>query len=207
MTYDFSEFKTPVFPNINDKPVEPTASKAGNGADLIYRLNGLVDKLESSLNSLSLTSPTASWKISLPNSSDIKQLNVFYSNISERLLYQNTYLSFTESNLIKTFHIPEEAEIGGTIDISDLVLQNGYGYYAFVFINNSNQNKTWSWFYEISSFVPRGCAKPSDEFIQVDTSSLNPGVSTIGVNCRLLQVIQPTGTMNIVLKDEELIIG
>lgn len=206
MTYDFNQFKVPVFPNINDKPVEPTAAKAGNGADLIYRLNSLIDKLESSLNSLSLVSPNTEWKITLPNSNDVNLLNVFYSNVSERALYKNFNLSLDESNLIETFYIPETSEIGGTIDISDLVLQNGCGHYAFIFVNNNNQNKPYSWFYEVTSFLPRGCAKASEGFIQVDTSSLNPGIETVVVNCSLLQVIQPIGTVHIGLRDEELII-
>lgn len=207
MVYDFNEFKVPVFPNINDKPIEPTASKAGNGADLIHRLNGLVDKLESSLNSLNLASPNAEWKITLPSSNDVRQLNIFYSNVSERVLHQNFELTLDTSNLIKTFFIPEAAEIGGTIDISELVLQNGCGYYAFIFVNNNNQNKPWSWFYEVTSFIPRGCAKASDGFIQVGTSNLNPGIETVVVNCSLLQVIQSIGTVHIALRDEQLIIG
>lgn len=45
MPSDFDEFKVSVFPNINDKPVEPTSSKAGNGAHIISQFNGLLDRL------------------------------------------------------------------------------------------------------------------------------------------------------------------
>lgn len=207
MTYDLSEFKTPVFPNINDKPVEPTASKAGNGADLIYRLNGLVDKLESTLNSLNVVLPNIDWKITTPNSSDIKQINVFHSNISERLLYSQHALSLQPNDLIQTFLAPDDFIPGDIINISDLITQNGCGYYIFLIAKDDDTNKPWSWTILNSTPIPRGCARTTDNFLQVDTSSLTPGVSTIQVTSKLLQVVQPVGNVNIILKDEELTFG
>lgn len=55
MTYDFSAIKIPTFTGINDTPVKPTASKAGNGSHLIKQFNDLVSELENTLNSLSST--------------------------------------------------------------------------------------------------------------------------------------------------------
>lgn len=204
MTYDFSDFKVPVFPNINDKPVEPTVSKAGNGADIIHRVNGFIDELESSLNSLNVVLPTIDWKITTPNSNDIKQINVFHSNISERRLYSQNVLSLQPDDLIKTFSAPDDFTPGGIINISDLIIENGCGYYIFLVIKNDDTNKPWSWVFLYPLPSPRGCATTSDEFLQVDSSSLNPGVSTIQVTSMLLRVIQPTGSVNIILKDEEL---
>ena len=41
----FDNFKTAIFPGINDSPREATADLAGNPSDLISRVNGLIDKL------------------------------------------------------------------------------------------------------------------------------------------------------------------
>ena len=41
----FDQFKTAIFPGINDEPREATAEEAGNGSDLIFRINGLIDRL------------------------------------------------------------------------------------------------------------------------------------------------------------------
>lgn len=53
---DFSSRKVPVFPGINDIPVQPTAELAGNGSDLINRYNNLVQDLESEFNQLAQAS-------------------------------------------------------------------------------------------------------------------------------------------------------
>lgn len=42
---DLTQYKTDIFPAINDTPRAPTASLAGNGADLIAKLNGVIDYL------------------------------------------------------------------------------------------------------------------------------------------------------------------
>lgn len=52
MASDLQSYKVPVFTNINDKPVAPTASAAGNGAHLIQQHNDLIQEVESDLNSL-----------------------------------------------------------------------------------------------------------------------------------------------------------
>lgn len=51
-TYNLQPRKTPIYHNINDLPVAPTSQAAGNGADLLSRVNGLVDDVEAALNSL-----------------------------------------------------------------------------------------------------------------------------------------------------------
>lgn len=42
---DYTDLKIPVFANINDQPVIPTATKAGNGSNLIATINDLLDRL------------------------------------------------------------------------------------------------------------------------------------------------------------------
>lgn len=43
MTFSLQSFKVPTFPNINDTPEIPTATKAGNGSHIISQYNSLVD--------------------------------------------------------------------------------------------------------------------------------------------------------------------
>lgn len=45
MANDFSDLLIPTFPSINDQPISPTATRAGNGAHLIKSYNDLIDKL------------------------------------------------------------------------------------------------------------------------------------------------------------------
>ena len=52
MAYDYQYLKIETFPNINDTPVVPTATKAGNGSHLISKYNELIDEVESNLNDL-----------------------------------------------------------------------------------------------------------------------------------------------------------
>lgn len=45
MTYSAEELTIQVFPNINDKPIAPTASKAGNGSHMVNQFNKLVEQV------------------------------------------------------------------------------------------------------------------------------------------------------------------
>lgn len=45
MASNFSNLLIPIFPNINDQPLNPTASRAGNGAHLIKSYNDLINQL------------------------------------------------------------------------------------------------------------------------------------------------------------------
>lgn len=47
---DLTDYKVPVFAGINGVPEVPTAQQAGNGSDLINRLNGLIDELQTKLD-------------------------------------------------------------------------------------------------------------------------------------------------------------
>jgi hypothetical protein len=58
MSFDLAYLQIPVFQGINDQPVEPTASKAGNGAHLISQFNQLIDDVVTILNDLELATNT-----------------------------------------------------------------------------------------------------------------------------------------------------
>lgn len=51
---DLNPRKVPVFANINDVPSEPTATQAGNGSDLIFRYNSLIDDIAGALGGSSI---------------------------------------------------------------------------------------------------------------------------------------------------------
>lgn len=53
MTYSFSESIVPVFSGINDAPVAPTSTKAGNGSDIVARHNELIVKTTSYFEEIS----------------------------------------------------------------------------------------------------------------------------------------------------------
>lgn len=52
MSIDFSSYRVPVFSGINDNPIAPTSSKAGNGSHLISLYNNLIAQLETSFKEL-----------------------------------------------------------------------------------------------------------------------------------------------------------
>ena len=48
---NFEQFKTPIFPGINDRPEEATIESASNGSDLINKVNRICDELDRSFPS------------------------------------------------------------------------------------------------------------------------------------------------------------
>lgn len=55
MMVDLTSHKVEIFTGINDVPVKPIATKAGNGAHLISKFNGLITDLQPALESISTT--------------------------------------------------------------------------------------------------------------------------------------------------------
>lgn len=53
---DLTNLKIQTFSGINDSPIAPTASKAGNGSHLIQQINSLID-------ALSVTSSNSNWSV------------------------------------------------------------------------------------------------------------------------------------------------
>ena len=85
MAIDLSGHKVPVFPNINDAPIAPIATKAGNGADLIARLNGLIDALAFLVNS---SNAVTNWTVKLPSETDYARIEIYYKSDSEKNIYK-----------------------------------------------------------------------------------------------------------------------
>lgn len=52
MPFDISPQSIATYTNINDTPIEPTATKAGNGAHLIQQYNGLIELTKFNLEEL-----------------------------------------------------------------------------------------------------------------------------------------------------------
>lgn len=50
MSYDFSHLTIPTFPGINDTPIEPTETKAGNGSHLISKFNDFLSESYAIIN-------------------------------------------------------------------------------------------------------------------------------------------------------------
>lgn len=59
---DLSNLKIPVFTGINDTPVAPIATKAGNGSHLISKFNSLVETVEQ----IPTSNSTSKWKTKNP---------------------------------------------------------------------------------------------------------------------------------------------
>lgn len=201
MPYDFSNFKVPVFTNINDKPVEPTPSKAGNGADIINRFNNLVDEFQSALNSLPTTVLIFDWSIKIPDNDSIKRIDVYYLNISETALYNNDSSHYLGSNdLLKSFVVDYDFYSGETarvLNISGLVIDNGCGYYIFVATDIDDQ---FLQYLEIEqNFVanPRGGARLADRSITFVVDDIQ-GINT-NLNIKSLVIAQPASTVQVTL--------
>lgn len=205
MPIDYSNYKTPIFPNINDNPVAPIASKAGNGADLISRVNGLIDELQTTLNSLPSANATLSWTLTTPNHLDNEKIEVYYLNVSEHSLYTNAQVGFQPGDLIHSYSTGVDFNPGSDINISSLIADNSIGYYFFLFKLTDNSFKNDSWINQLSSF-PKGTARSFDQDLQVV-------IYDADYNTRFIQrvkpivVNQPIGTVSFSLMDEELVIG
>lgn len=201
MPYDFNEFKVPIFTNINDKPVEPTASKAGNGADMIERFNSLIDQLQSTLNSLPSTLPIFDWTVVLPSMDGIQKIDVYYINTSESKLYASNSIHYLNSNnLLKAFVSDNDfnpQEPTNTLNISNLIIDNGCGYYIFVVTNTDDQILRYFQIDTDITTLPKGGARLTDEFI---TFSINDfqGVE-ITIRVQPLTVVQPASSVQITL--------
>lgn len=96
-TYNFEQFKTTIFPNINDEPREATVEQASNGSDLINRVNSLCDTLASiEFDTTEIISFTINFNIT---ESDITEANLFNSFASFTNYLVNNVL---DKNLVIT---------------------------------------------------------------------------------------------------------
>lgn len=206
MPIDYSNYKTPVFPNINDNPVAPTASKAGNGADLINKVNSLINELEVILNSLDSNSGTAlNWLINTPTN-PIERVEVYHLNVSESYLYSSQGVSLQFSDHIKTYLADTDFTTGSQIDISEIITSNGVGYYFFLFSPGGNTFKDDSRIDSIETEI-KGAARQFDKYLQVAGYNEQNNYA-ISQRVEPLVVTMPVGNVTITLIDtEEIILG
>jgi hypothetical protein len=71
MSFDLSGTRVPIFTGINDTPVTPTATKAGNGSHLIRAHNRLADDVQDALDTLEEPIlKVAKWRVVQPTGAD-----------------------------------------------------------------------------------------------------------------------------------------
>lgn len=113
MPYNFSDALIEVFPNINNLPTAPTATKAGNGSHLIEKHNSLIDKTTDAFDVLeSQTNLLDSRIITLQN-----QLSIFGSKQYWKLINSNYDVQLGDKLIINnagslTLNLPNSSNSG-----------------------------------------------------------------------------------------------
>lgn len=126
MTYNLQNYKVEVFPNINDTPIEPTATKAGNGSHLIQQFNDVVDETEAGLNSLEEYCDSLS-RAGAPRWLPI--IETYTAEHGQRILYLNNPNLYPETTI--DLHLYPNPQVGDWIEIFKLTRDyriNLYGY-------------------------------------------------------------------------------
>lgn len=90
MAYNLQSYKIETFTGINDQPVAPTTTKAGNGAHLIKQHNELVDLLEGYLGNL--------------------EESISQSSVSNWVVVTNDYTANPGESIVFNTYIPEEGK-------------------------------------------------------------------------------------------------
>lgn len=183
---DLNRFKTPIFPGINDQPVEATANKAGNGADLINRVNGLINELSQAFNNNTTpstpTNDSLDWKIKILFENTYARFEVYFSNKSERAIYaantSETALSLLNADCIKTFTLGVDIVDSDMMDISDVIQKCGVGYYFLLYRNNDGTLKT-NCSAIAANLSVKGAITPLDEFIYLTATNDQYGSSNV----------------------------
>ncbi len=164
MSYDFSEFKIETFTGINDTPVVPTASKAGNGSHFIQQFNDLITVTEDGLNDADASIGIALDRITDLNT-NVNTLNTTVNGLSSRwkvftddsvnsydALPGDKILVFTTSTDFD-INLPSDTQAGDSVSIINFnqsikVNIKNYGYsfngssgISEVYINQSQTKK------------------------------------------------------------------
>lgn len=87
---DLSQFKIPVFAQINDVPKIPTATEPGNGSDLIDRFNKLCDYLSQNLADVA-TSGNYQDLQNIPSRGQLAINGTFYENVNKVSINGNNF--------------------------------------------------------------------------------------------------------------------
>lgn len=171
MSVDLNNYKIPIFPNINDIPVQPTANKAGNGADLIARVNGLIEELSTLLNSGNDNS--INWTLKASDKTNYSSFDIHYLNASERQLYKSitadTALTLLMDSFVANYTLGTNITPNEVVDISELINQRGIGYYFFLFKNADGTFKTNTYVYPNELSAVKGAVNLLEEGIYVQT--------------------------------------
>lgn len=202
MTVDFSVYKTPVFANINGTPIVPTAAKSGNASDLISRVNGLIDELQTTIDALpSDSGGTLNWSVNVPASLDNDKIEVYYLNVTENYLYTSIGINLQITDYLRGYVLGDDFTAGGTIDISDIIQQNGVGYYFFLFRKPDVTFKEDSRIESIETTL-KGSARQFDKELQVAGYD-NQNNAYISQRVKPLVVTTALSTVTITLRDDQ----
>lgn len=217
MLKDLSQHQTATFPGINDAPVPPTASKAGNGSDLISKVNALINDISSSFNTLDTnlselrsdisSSNTFNWSAKLPTSTNYIRLEVYYLNSSENYMYNSPSINLSFVNLVATYTLNENIAPSGFISMSSVIKNYGIGYYFFLFRNTETTFKSNTFIgRSANEAIPSGAMRLFEKDLTVSIS--DNGVDEIIVNnIKPLVVAQTIATVEFLLFDESFEIG
>lgn len=135
MTADYSDLLISTFPNINDQPVAPTASKAGNGAHLVKSFNDLINRLDtpSSSNWLEISNAYTA-----KNKERLFSINSFAENTNV-VLSENPPVgfSFTALNGIEgsSLYMNRITKLFG-VDIGDVYISMPYIAVEFFYVSD-----------------------------------------------------------------------
>jgi hypothetical protein len=191
-------YKVPTFPGINDTPVVPTANKGGNGSDLIKRHNDLCDMVQNTFNNdPNIAIPQ--WQVGIPDSTDIAKIRVYFLNCTEHKILNDNPLNLYLDDLIATYEVDTGFTPNTNLDITNLVLQNGIGYYFVVFQRIDNTFKGRSGFYPMDS-NPKGAVKRLDTGKTLD-AYYEELYSGIALDVMPIAVTQTNATVSIPLTD------
>lgn len=203
MEIDLNKYKTPIFPNINDNPIIPTASKAGNGSDLIAKINGLIEELQITFDSLQndiggISTNSSGYFLS---SEDVEKVEVYYLNQSEHFIYNSTVISLTVENHLYTYVKDVNYIPGELINFSTVIKENGTGYYFFLFVKTDSTYKDDIKISNINC-LPKGAGRQFDQSLQISVLD-NENNAKTAQKITPLVVSMEFGTINFDVKDND----
>lgn len=195
---DFSSYKVPVFPNINDAPSEPTATKAGNGSDLINRFNGLIDELQTIIDELQdnmpSTSNTLNWTIETDSNPDIAKLEVFYSDVSEYWAYQT--MNLITKDPAYSWVAGTDFNPGDSLNISSVIDTYNCGFYTFLYTMTDGSIKNDTLCFPTEDNVLKGLTRQAVNSFLLTIYYNDGNVADIN-NVRSLIVVYPNKSLKL----------
>ena len=130
----FEDFKTPIFPGINDLPEEASAEAASNGSDLIKKVNGICDELVKTFPNSQITTyqiifdPNNEIDPNTLNNNQFTSLSAFSNFITQNELTEDLIVNISGSSS-KT----------DVLDLTNLIADNTYTI-TFIGDNSVSEN-------------------------------------------------------------------